>query len=87
VAPDDGVLGEVAALEVMEGGVSLAVAGQFSTAGGSSVPVSNIARWDGLGWSGLNGGLDPAVPPRCSDDNGNFVEALYSFGAGLDEHL
>jgi trimeric autotransporter adhesin len=48
----------VNAISILTDG-SVVAGGYFSTAGG--VPVSNIARWDGLAWSRLSSGLRP--PP------------------------
>jgi hypothetical protein len=40
-------------------GDDLIAGGQFATAGGA--PASNIARWDGSGWSALGAGTDGQV--------------------------
>ena len=37
------------------GGAALYVGGDFTTAGG--VPASNIAKWDGVSWSAVSGGV------------------------------
>lgn len=50
----------VRAIEPFDGGGGefLYVGGNFSTAGGS--PAVGIARWNGLVWSGVGGGINPA---------------------------
>ena len=58
---------------------NLYAAGTFTMAGG--VPVNNIAKWDGVTWSdvdgGLSGGSSPSATALIIDENGN----LYVGGA------
>jgi len=62
-------------------GPALYVGGAFTTAGG--VPVNNIARWDGVGWSdvggGVTGGAEAAVHALTVHDDGPGP-ALYAGG-------
>ncbi len=69
---DDPATDVVGPMTVYNG--TLVVAGHFSTAGG--VPVSNIARWDGAGWSPLGEGLG-------GDDPITVVRALAVFNGSL----
>jgi len=58
-------------------GPSLYVGGHFDQAGG--VPVQNIARWDGVQWHDVGGGLDDAVFDLAVFDDGSGP-ALYAAG-------
>ena len=62
-------------------GAALYVGGGIATAGG--VPVSNVARWDGAGWSaagtGLNLGISYEVRALAAYDDGNGPK-LYAAG-------
>jgi hypothetical protein len=51
------------------GGPELYVGGKFSLAGGSA--ASNIARWDGTSWSGLDLGVDGPVDALTVFDDGS----------------
>ena len=53
-------------------GPALHVSGTFATAGG--MPVNHIARWNGVGWAGLGGGL--------GGGSGLSAQALAVFDAG-----
>ena len=57
-------------------GTALYVGGEFETAGG--LPIDDLARWDGLAWTGLGAGL--------GSGNDTKVEALAVFddGGGKD---
>lgn len=68
----NGVLGEVAALAVAEGG-SLLAAGEFSRAG--TVEARNIARWDGTTWSALGAGVGAGGRVRALAVQGSTVYA------------
>jgi hypothetical protein len=50
-------------------GAALYVAGDFATAGGA--PVSNIAKWDGVNWSPMNGGVDASIDAMGVWDDGS----------------
>lgn len=58
-------------------GPALYVAGEFTTAGG--LPVNNIMRWDGQGWSSVGGGMNREVMSLLSYDDGSGP-ALYAGG-------
>ncbi|HEV8113871.1 MAG TPA: hypothetical protein VGR31_13935 [Planctomycetota bacterium] len=62
-------------------GPALYAAGSFNTAGGT--PASNIAKWNGAGWSALGGGLsDVAYALAVYDDGAG--RALYVGGSFVD---
>jgi hypothetical protein len=74
-------------------GPALVAGGSFSSAGG--VPTGTVARLDGAGWSGLNGGPSstpaaPTVKALASFDDGSgpapslFVGGWFQAVAGLD---
>jgi hypothetical protein len=73
------VNGEVRAMAVFDdgAGAALYVGGAFNFAGGS--PASNIARWDGQGWSAVGGGTDSEVRALVVFDDGSGP-ALYAGG-------
>ncbi len=50
-------------------GPALFVSGEFTTAGGS-LPVSNVARWDGQNWSGVGSGVNDLVRQAIVFDDG-----------------
>lgn len=60
--------------------------GTISLAGGA--PVSNIAAWDGTGWSALGSGTAGAVFALRTHDDGSgealYVGGLFSSAGGLD---
>lgn len=58
-------------------GPSVYVGGYFDQAGG--VAVQNIARWDGVQWHDVGGGLDDAVADLAVFDDGSGP-ALYAAG-------
>ncbi len=58
-------------------GEALYVGGVFTAAGG--VPVTGIARWDGLAWSDVGGGVTGAVRAMAVHDDGTGP-ALYAAG-------
>ena len=64
--------GSVSALEVLDlgDGPALYVAGDFDRVG--SMPVENIARWDGTAWTALG----PGISPRC------YAMAVFDDGQG-----
>ncbi|MEM7308943.1 MAG: hypothetical protein AAF682_19830 [Planctomycetota bacterium] len=78
---DAGLYGGVYALQVFDdglgGGPALYAAGSFQAAGGQ--PASNIAKWDGQGWSPLSTGLDDVVNALAVFDDGGGP-ALYAGG-------
>jgi len=66
-------------------GPALYAGGGFSLAGG--VPASNIARWDGVGWSALGSGTDAPVLALAVHDDGTgpalHVGGSFSAAGGL----
>lgn len=58
-------------------GAALYAAGSFSSAGG--VPVQNIARWDGVAWSDVGGGLDATTLALAVHDDSSGT-ALHAGG-------
>jgi len=58
-------------------GPALYAGGSFSMAGG--VSANNVAKWDGLFWSPLGGGIDGEVRALTSFDDGNGP-SLYAAG-------
>lgn len=79
-----GISGVVHALVVFDdrsrGSPALYACGSFTTAGG--VPVNNIAKWDGVAWSALGGGLNGWVDSlTVFDDGTGGGPALYAGGA------
>ncbi|MHC4414772.1 MAG: hypothetical protein ACYS0G_05765 [Planctomycetota bacterium] len=60
-------------------GRALFAGGSFTEADG--VPISNIARWDGVNWSPLKGGTSgPVLALAVYDDGGGGGPALYAGG-------
>lgn len=51
------------------GGPALYAGGSFRTAGG--IVVNSIARWDGIGWSALGGGVNGPVRALAAVDGGD----------------
>jgi hypothetical protein len=62
----------VYALAVLPNG-DLVAGGQFTSAGG--VPASNLARWDGVGWSALGSGTNNVVRALVVMPNGDLIAA------------
>lgn len=62
------------------GGEALYVGGRFDVAGG--VVASRIARWDGVAWSTLSGGLVPSLPGKGVPSGSARALALHDDGAG-----
>ncbi|HEX6885236.1 MAG TPA: hypothetical protein VF530_17815 [Planctomycetota bacterium] len=61
-------------------GPALFAGGQLTSAGG--VAALRIARWNGVSWSPLGGGLNSEVYDLCTyDDGGGGGPALYAAGA------
>jgi hypothetical protein len=71
---------QVTSLTVFDDGMGRALyaGGYFRNAG--ELPVNNIAKWDGLQWSPLGGGLNSIVWPLTPFDDGTGP-ALYTGGA------
>jgi len=78
---------DVRALEVFDdgsgGGLELYVGGSFFTASGMT--VNNIARWNGLAWTGVGGGVFGGTIPGVEtlhifDDGQGAGPALYAAG-------
>lgn len=65
-----GKYGQVLALQVYDdgSGSALYVGGWFTASGGT--PASNIAKWDGVGWSPLASGTSSAVSALAVHDDG-----------------
>jgi hypothetical protein len=59
------------------GGAALFAGGAFSTAGG--MPASNIAKWNGMGWTPILGGVNGPVTGLAAFDDGSGP-ALYVAG-------
>ena len=71
-------------------GPALFVGGSFTTCG--TVPVGNVARWDGVGWSALSSGTDGAVEALLPDPVGGGPGLLLGGGfahanEGTVEHV
>ena len=76
----DGLSGPAHATAVIDdgGGKALFVGGVFETADG--LPVNNIAKWNGLFWSGLTGGTNSVVYAIAGYDDGGGTD-VYAGGA------
>ena len=75
----DGFLLRVYALAV-DGAGNLYVGGGFTTAGGAS--ATNIAKWNGSGWSTLGPGVDNTVKALACDGSGNLYAGGLFHAAG-----
>lgn len=77
-----GALTHVSSLCVFDdgGGPALYAAGSFTSAGG--VAVTNIAKWNGVAWSDVGGGLNLQGGPEFTD-----VHALAVFDGGAGPEL
>ncbi len=68
-------------------GPALYAAGRFAEAGGT--PVSNIARWDGVQWSAVGGGLNGLVfdlaSIRTSEGPRLVATGLFDQAGGVDQ--
>ncbi len=76
-------LANITSMRVLDDGrgAALFVGGQFSALG--SVPLANIARWNGLGWSALGSGMSQSVSGLAAahDDSGVGLVAVGTFQA------
>ena len=80
--PGGGANGDVLVLHVHDDGrgPALYVGGSFSAIGGIS--AAHLARFDGLAWEAVDGGLDDDVFALAShDDDGDGVKELFVGGA------
>ncbi|MCA8952950.1 MAG: hypothetical protein KDE27_25795 [Planctomycetes bacterium] len=75
------LLAYVSDVVVLPGG-GLAVAGQFTRAGWSSVPARNVAVFDGVSWSGLGAGAESPAHALAVLPNGDLAVGGEFFHAG-----
>lgn len=81
-----GGLGRVEALAVFDDGTgpALYAGGYFHSAGGT--PANMIARWDGLNWTDLNGGVSPGQVSALAVFDEGSGPALFVGGQFLTTH-
>jgi hypothetical protein len=74
-----GEIPRVHALAVYNG--ELIAAGQFSFAGGGSVPAFNVARWDGTQWHAMGAGV--GICFSMAEFNGSLYASVFSGSGGM----
>ena len=65
---------------VTDGAGNLYAGGYFSTAGGT--PATNVAKWDGTGWSALGSGLDGEIFALAVDGAGDLYAGFSNAPSG-----
>ena len=66
---------------------NLFVGGNFDLAGTGSLPVRNIAKWNGSSWSSVGAGVDGSINDLVFDSSGRLYAAYYgntSFTGDID---
>jgi hypothetical protein len=79
VAPGVPTFDYVKAIAVV--GTSVYAAGEFTTAGG--VPAANIARWNGIAWSGVGSGVNDEVLALAAIGTNLYVGGAFTNAGGV----